>query len=529
MGQNISTQDEEGEADVENETDGKRSKPEAAKIYAENVRAAIELYFDDPASAEDRYGPFKEWKIAEEMDSDGSKRPVKGALTGLVSEEANLKFVQIFAEISKSVQHNNPFPTVNVIGRELIKLESLILIGLTVMLFVSTNLQSVEFNQFAGAIFLLMSFIVSVSVGVWEKYLSHYEMIRILHQTMRNALKRIEILKMPGVEQPPEGGLIHVLRDGNWIMLPVNLLVVGDLIQVKEKQRELLHIWKEQKIIGNAIRDQDSHGHVYRVLKAPVERMAQRLLSRTLYNHSGDASSKSASSASSSNSYRSSRDCCGWLSLERLAGLSRLCAADPAADPASCPLNALPSSRGDPPTPGRISGHGDHEPLISEHESSPLPSPELKSKERDEASSSSSSSDEDDDSDEDLKEDGRHGDNCVNEPPVVFAQPGGSERPPMNRTLVLLRLGLAWRLRACAFVVALALPFGVGKLLLSDPAQQPQAALLLEQLVVLALPLAPVTTAVWLFVLDALGNALLLEVKRHASFRGLDACLSVWL
>ncbi|GAM17379.1 hypothetical protein SAMD00019534_005540 [Acytostelium subglobosum LB1] len=159
---------------------------------------------------------------------------------GLTSVQASTKLVNMIETLLTEKEQENPFNTWKVLRQQVLRITTLIYILAVALLVVAFALQHEHFQALhliVEAGLLLLFLILHLFMRVREERLEHNEVIAKARGHLRHYLTLGDVLEHGVTSSSESISDLSVCRDDLWRKVPLNLLVEGDHISLREGER----------------------------------------------------------------------------------------------------------------------------------------------------------------------------------------------------------------------------------------------------------------------------------------------------
>ncbi|KYR02932.1 putative transmembrane protein [Tieghemostelium lacteum] len=214
--------------------------------------------------------------------------------TGLTTNQASEKLIDLIQNILNEKEMINPFPTFQIMKKELFKVTSLLYILGVVMLVVAYGLEAEKGIKSAyiivEAVLLLAFILLHLFMHIREQRLEHNETIAKARGHLQRYIKYGDVLQ-DGVTVTSESiSLVSVCRDERWRKIPLNMLVEGDLVSLREGEKAQVALqciepsFREVHFAPNEIYTSETLGHKLQLLQPDMQKEEVAQFVENLFN-----------------------------------------------------------------------------------------------------------------------------------------------------------------------------------------------------------------------------------------------------
>ena len=191
---------------------------------------------DEPSSASSRSSSSASAASASPHSPHGDypppAPPARGEL-GKTSVQANAQLMELFQSMAVRYEAQHPFLSLSSFLECLLRWESLCGLYIAAVCIVGYGYLRLVHMLVEGLLILVFT-AAALALSMWQSYLEHTELVRLLRARMELVLRLPTLAQQTTTDHPPSSTFVRTHRDGRWRLLPANLLVEGDLIEVDE-------------------------------------------------------------------------------------------------------------------------------------------------------------------------------------------------------------------------------------------------------------------------------------------------------
>ena len=152
---------------------------------------------------------------------------------GKTSVQANAQLMDLFSSMAARYEAQHPFLSLSSFLDCLLSWESLCGLYIAAVCIVGYGYLRLTHMLVEGLLLLAFT-AAALALSMWQSYLEHTELVRLLRARMELVLRLPTLAQQTTTDHPPSSTFVRTHRDGRWRLLPANLLVEGDLIEVDE-------------------------------------------------------------------------------------------------------------------------------------------------------------------------------------------------------------------------------------------------------------------------------------------------------
>ena len=152
---------------------------------------------------------------------------------GKTSVQANAQLMELFSSMAARYEAQHPFLSLSSFLDCLLSWESLCGLYIAAVCIAGYGYMRLVHMLVEGLLMLVFT-AAALALSMWQSYLEHTELVRLLRARMELVLRLPTLAQQTTTDHPPSSTFVRTHRDGRWRLLPANLLVEGDLIEVDE-------------------------------------------------------------------------------------------------------------------------------------------------------------------------------------------------------------------------------------------------------------------------------------------------------
>jgi magnesium-transporting ATPase (P-type) len=150
---------------------------------------------------------------------------------GKSSGEANKQLIDLISAEVNEFNRKYYYSIPKQILSNALQINNLLMLYVIIVFFISYGYLE-ELSHLIEAILVIIIYLLNISTAIWTNYLLHTEYIGLLRSRISNVLDLPSLSQRATREMPPSSTFVRVYRDFIWRILPMNLLVEGDLIEL---------------------------------------------------------------------------------------------------------------------------------------------------------------------------------------------------------------------------------------------------------------------------------------------------------
>ena len=152
---------------------------------------------------------------------------------GKTSVQANAQLMEVFSSMAARYEAQHPFLSLSSFLECLFSWDCLCGLYIAAVCIVGYGYIRLTHMLVEGLLVLVFT-AAALALSMWQSYLEHTELVRLLRARMELVLRLPTLAQQTTTDHPPSSTFVRTHRDGRWRLLPANLLVEGDLIEVDE-------------------------------------------------------------------------------------------------------------------------------------------------------------------------------------------------------------------------------------------------------------------------------------------------------